>query len=61
MAKVSTKFKANHEYKIGFGVKQAEKIGKAANKENETPKSFIKKAALDTANKMNQSSDIATK
>ena len=61
MTKKSKRFKANHEYKIGFGVNQAEKIGKAANKANETPKSFIKKAALDTANNINQSSQIVNK
>ncbi|CAG69666.1 hypothetical protein ACIAD2951 [Acinetobacter baylyi ADP1] len=61
MTHKSKKFKPNHEYKIGFGVNQAEKIGKAANKVNETPKNFIKKAVLDSATSINQSSEIVNK
>lgn len=61
MIQKSKRFKANHEYKIGFGVNQAEKIGKAANKVDETPKSFIKKAVLDSATNINQSSEIVNK
>ena len=61
MAKTPKRFKADHNYKIGFGVKQAEKIEKAANTVNETPKTFIKQAALDAANKLNDSSAVAAK
>lgn len=40
---------SGHEYKIGFGVNQTEKIGKAASKVNETPRDFMKKSALNNA------------
>jgi len=49
---MANKFKKtipNKEYKISFGVIQSEKIGKAANTVNETPKDFIKKSTIDRA------------
>lgn len=35
----------NRKKKLTFGVKQTEKINKAVNEVNETPKDFIKKSA----------------
>lgn len=49
MSKKFEKTIPGREYKIGFGVNQAEKIGKAANAVNETPRNFIKQSALDHA------------
>jgi len=52
MVKKFQKTIPDHEYKIGLGVNQAERIGKAANKVNETPRDFLKKSALDSAHKL---------
>ncbi len=43
MAKKFEKTIPGHQYKIGLGVIQAEKMGKAASKVNETPRDFLKK------------------
>lgn len=36
-----------HNYTVTFGVRQTEKIEKAANIVNETPRNFIEKATVD--------------
>lgn len=58
MPKKFVKTIPNHEYKIGLGVIQAENIGKAANKVNETPRDFLKKSALKNAQALIDSANI---
>ena len=52
MARNKHRVVPDKEYKVTFGVVQTEKINKAVNKVNETPKEFIKKSSLDTAKKI---------
>ncbi|WP_156884963.1 hypothetical protein [Kosakonia cowanii] len=58
MAKKFEKTIPGHQYKIGLGVIQAEKMGKAASKVNETPRDFLKKSALDNAQALIDSAKI---
>lgn len=43
---------AGHEYKITFGVNQAEEINKAANTVNKTPRDFISDSAVKHAKRI---------
>jgi hypothetical protein len=46
---------ADKPYKVTFGVKQTEKICKAANKQNQSPREFMREATMEvceTANKV---------
>ncbi|HCT5765283.1 hypothetical protein ACHHY8_21775 [Enterobacter cloacae complex sp. 2024EL-00215] len=49
MTKKLEKTIPDHEYRVTFGVKQAEIINKAANIVNETPRDFLSNSALDAA------------
>lgn len=52
MSKLKNRVIADKTYTVTYGVNQAKKVNHAMNEVDETPKTFIKKAALAHAKKV---------